>query len=222
MADTHLSTVRIRRARDRAVWRAGLVVSLLLHVLVFLAWRGDALPGASSAAAGPDRGDPRVAAGAVRTVNIRAAPRTPVVPPPEPVAVEVAVERVEFDEAPDVDPAELLGERPGLDEAPGVEDGAGSGDRGSAESGTSELQPPSPKGMIIPPTNSDLDGTEVQVWVFVDSTGRVVPDSTRLEPPTEDRSFNRRLIEEASAWVFRPATRRGTPVAAWFPYRIIM
>jgi len=56
----------------------------------------------------------------------------------------------------------------------------------------------------------------------VDATGAVVPDSTRLEPPTKDRDFNRRLIREASEWVFRPASRDGRPIAAWFPYRIIM
>ena len=76
--------------------------------------------------------------------------------------------------------------------------------------------------MIIPPTNRDLRGTEIRVWVFVDRAGRVVADSTRLEPPTRDGEFNRRLIAEAAEWVFRPATRAGEAISAWFPYRIIM
>jgi hypothetical protein len=76
--------------------------------------------------------------------------------------------------------------------------------------------------MIIPPANRDLRGTEVQVWVFVDEVGRVVADSTRLEPPTRDRDFNRRLIREAAEWVFRPARQEGRAVASWFPYRISM
>ena len=79
-----------------------------------------------------------------------------------------------------------------------------------------------PRGMIIPPQNDDLRGTEVQVWVFVDTRGRVVADSTRLDPPTRDRGFNRRLIREAAEWVFRPAVQEGKPVASWFPYRISM
>ncbi|NIP60097.1 MAG: hypothetical protein GWM92_17380, partial [Gemmatimonadetes bacterium] len=65
-------------------------------------------------------------------------------------------------------------------------------------------------------------GTEVQVWVFVDERGRVVPDSTRLRPPTDDRAFNRRLVEEAAQWVFEPARQGGEAVAAWFPYTISM
>jgi hypothetical protein len=76
--------------------------------------------------------------------------------------------------------------------------------------------------MIIPPTDPDLRGTRIQVWVFVDEGGRVVPDSTRLDPPTRDGAFNRRLIREAAEWVFRPATQEGRAVASWFPYRIIM
>ena len=82
--------------------------------------------------------------------------------------------------------------------------------------------PPSPRGMIIPPTNRRLRGSSVEVWVFVNEVGRVVADSTRLNPPTSDRGFNRRLIEEAAEWVFNPAMKEGKPVAAWFPYTISM
>lgn len=74
----------------------------------------------------------------------------------------------------------------------------------------------------MPPANDKLKGREVEVWVFVDERGRVVPDSTRLEPPTSDRDFNRRLIREASQWVFEPARQGGKPVASWFPYTISM
>jgi hypothetical protein len=76
--------------------------------------------------------------------------------------------------------------------------------------------------MIMPPANRSLRGRQVEVWVFVDEAGRVVADSTRLRPPTPDRDFNRRLIEEAAEWVFDPARQHGRPVAAWFPYTISM
>ena len=76
--------------------------------------------------------------------------------------------------------------------------------------------------MIIPPANKGLRGVEVQVWVFVNEHGRVVADSTRLDPPTRDRGFNRQLMREAAQWVFRPGTLDGKPVAAWFPYVISM
>ena len=215
-------TPRERRRRERSIWRTGLLCSALIHALVFL-FAGEApIPGESRSAAGPSQGDPRAAAGAMRAMNIRAAPETPVRPPPVPIAVDVTLEVVEFEDQPQVDPAELLGDMPGLDELPGIEAGTGGGDRGEQESGADGLQPPSPRGMIIPPTNRDLRGTEVRVWVFVDRAGRVVPDSTRLEPPTKDGDFNRRLIAEAAEWVFRPAMRAGEAVSAWFPYRIIM
>lgn len=211
-----------RRRRERSVWRRGLAVSLLLHLAVLIVWRGPVVPPEPSSAAGPDRGDPRAAAGAMQAMNIRAAQVTPVVPPPVPVAVDVVVEPVTFEDAQPTDPAELIGDRPGLDEAPGVEAGTGGGNRGDAAAGADAWSPPSPRGMILPPTNRQLRGTEVEVWVFVDAAGRVVADSTRLEPPTRDRDFNRRLVREAAEWVFRPATRGGVAVAAWFPYRIIM
>jgi hypothetical protein len=76
--------------------------------------------------------------------------------------------------------------------------------------------------MIIPPSNRTLRGTTVEVWVFVDEAGKVIPDSTRLNPPTKDRGFNQRLIREAAEWVFRPAMQAGKPVASWFPYQISM
>ena len=50
-------------------------------------------------------------------------------------------------------------------------------------------------------------GVTLQVWVFVDERGRVVADSTRLDPPTRDGGLNRQLIMEASEWLFRPAVQ---------------
>ena len=51
--------------------------------------------------------------------------------------------------------------------------------------------------------------------------GRVVPDSTRLDPPTRSRDLNRQLIREAAEWMFRPAVQEGKAVSSWYPYRII-
>jgi len=204
------------------VFRAGLAASFLIHLGLLLALRMPVPDVPASGAAGPDPGDDRAAEGVLEVLNVRAAPVVAITQPPVPVPVEVTVEAVREVQLPEVDAASVLGDAPGLDEPPGLATGSGAGDRGVSESGVSALQPPSPRGMIIPPTNRDLRGTEIQVWVFVDATGAVVPDSTRLEPPTKDRDFNRRLIREASEWVFRPASRDGRPIAAWFPYRIIM
>jgi hypothetical protein len=158
----------------------------------------------------------------MQALNMSVPPSRPIIRPPRPLAVSVEVEPVEFEDSETLDPSSVLGEAPGDDEGPGLETGTGEGDGGNAEEGLYRLQPPSPRGMIIPPANESLKGTTVEVWVFVDERGVVVPDSTRLNPPTRDRGFNQRLIREAAEWVFRPATQGGEPVASWFPYRISM
>jgi hypothetical protein len=134
------------------------------------------------------------------------------------------VEPVEINMEEPVDLESLTGGPVGeaSDQGPGIEGGEGRGDGGTAEEGLFRMVPPSPRGMIVPPTNDVLKGKSMEVWVFVDASGRVVPDSTRLNPPTSDRGFNRRVREEASEWVFNPALKGGEPVAAWFPYTISM
>jgi hypothetical protein len=222
MNERHGIGARQRRRQERKIWRNGLLVTLLFHMAFLFGWRGDVLPLSPFAAAGPRAGDDRAASGSLQVMNVRTPPAAPVIPPPLPIEVVVEVQPVEFVQQEEIDPAMVLGEKPGLDEGPGLDQGTGEGDGGNAEEGLFRVQPPSPRGMIIPPANQELRGTEVQVWVFVDERGHVVADSTRLDPPTRDRDFNRRLIREAAEWVFRPAVLEGKPVASWFPYRISM
>lgn len=222
MIDSHEMTARDRRRHDRSVWRTGLLVSVLFHVLVLFLWRGTRIPDSPLAAAGPAAGDNRAAAGSMQALNVRTPPSTPLVPPPVPLPTDIAIDPVQFVQEVQVDPASVAGDAPGQLDAPGLELGTGLGDGGTSDEGLYRLQPPVPRGLIIPPDNDRLRGTEVQVWVFVDEAGRVVADSTRLEPSTRDGDFNRRLIREASEWVFRPAEQDGEAVASWFPYRIRM
>lgn len=222
MTQQHDISAADRRRRERRFLRTGLLVSALLHILLFFGWRGNVIPLSPFAAAGPKAGDNRAASGSLQALNIRTPPIVPIVPPLVPIEIAVEIEPVEFEQEAQVDPASVLGDQPGLLEGPGLDDGTGEGDGGDADEGFYRLQPASPRGMIIPPTNKSLRGTEVQVWVFVDERGRVVADSTRLDPPTRDRDFNRRLIREASEWVFRPAVQEGRAVASWFPYKISM
>lgn len=222
MTTNHEISAGDRRRRERSVWRQGLIASVLLHLLVFLGWQGSVIPPSPFAAAGPRAGDNRAAAGGMQAINVPTPVTRRVVPPPTPIEVAVEVEPVEFEQEVELDPSSVLGEKPGLDAGPGMEDGTGEGDGGNADEGRFRHQPPSPRGLIMPPANDDLRGVELQVWVFVDQRGRVVPDSTRLDPPTRDGGYNRRLIREASEWVFRPAVKDGQPIASWFPYRITM
>ena len=222
MTQPHEISARERRRRERTVWRTGLLVSILFHAILFFGWKGSVIPESPFAAAGPRAGDRRAAAGAMQAINVRTRPTIPIIPPPAPIEVEVEIEPIDFEQAVEIDAASILGEQPGLLEGPGLDDGTGAGDGGNAEEGLYRLRPASPRGMIIPPLNKELRGTEVQVWVFVNERGRVVADSTRLDPPTRDGGFNRRLIREAAEWVFRPAVQEGKPIASWFPYRIQM
>ncbi len=216
-------TVAKRRAWERRVVRVSLSVSLLAHLLLFFFWKTVPIPPSPFAAAGPRAGDFRAAGGGMQAMSLSVPASRPVAPPQVPLITLEVVEPPDFSAEPELDLASLLGDAPGMGEGPpGIEGGSGRGDGGTAMEGFFRLVPPSPRGMIIPPTNRRLRGSQVEVWVFVDATGRVVPDSTRLNPPTSDRGFNRRLVEEAAEWVFNPATREGKPVPAWFPYTISM
>jgi len=222
MATRYFPSAQERRARERRILRASLLISAVVHVILFSFWEIEPVMISPFAAAGPRAGDPRAADGSLQAMNLSVAPTRSIIPPLIPLP-SVEVEPVEsFPEETGLDLSALAGDRPGTDSAPGIEGGEGRGDGGTAEEGLSRLIPPSPRGMIMPPTNDRLKGTRIQVWVFVDQRGRVVPDSTRLRPPTRDRGYNRRLIEEAAEWVFEPAQQGGEPVASWFPYTISM
>lgn len=215
-----------RRRQDRPIWRTGLLLSLAFHLLIFLGWKGAVIPESPFSARGPRAGDYRAAGGSMEAFNLSIPASRPLIRPPAPLAVEVEVEPVVIESDPAPDPSSVLGEAPGRGTGTGsgdaTGDGPGRGAGGDADEGRYRLEPPTPRGMIIPPANKNLKGTTVEVWVFVNEQGRVVPDSTRLNPPTKDRSFNERLIREASEWVFRPASREGRAVASWFPYQISM
>ena len=216
-------TARERKAAEGRVFRYALAISLVLHLFLFFAWKSVPIPVSPFAAAGPRAGDSRAAAGgSMQALNLVIPPSRPIVPPRVPLVTVEVVEPVDFNPELEVDLAALIGEGPGDDEGPGIEGGTGRGDGGTGAEGLFNLIPPSPRGMIIPPTNRRLRGSQVEVWVFVNAAGRVVPDSTRLNPPTSDRGFNRRLIAEAAEWIFNPARKEGEPVAAWFPYTISM
>jgi hypothetical protein len=230
--------VHERRRQEQSIWRAALLVSLLAHLVAFVGWRTAILPTSPFSAAGPRNNDPRAAGGggALRAFNLRVPEPRPIIRPPAPLALNIEVEPVVVPPDPLPDLKTVLGARPTEGNAAGAGTGAGTGtgsgvgpgsgtgrgDGGTGTEGRYRLEPPVPRGMIIPPSNRSLKGTTVEVWVFVDETGKVVADSTRLNPPTRDRAFNQRLVREAAEWVFKPAMQAGKAVASWFPYQISM
>lgn len=219
----------------RLLW-LGLGISILVHGLAVLIFRGDGLPPSPFSAAGPNAGDDAPAggdAGALRGIAI-ALPATPqpIPRPPEPIIVPDAEipEPVEAPVPEIVIPtlteatAAVLGAagEAGSGGGSGGGAGGGRGGGGTAESGRFRVQPPSPRSIIFPPADlpASVRGKKIEVWVFVTEQGRVVADSTRIHPSTGDRSFDERLRRQAAQWVFEPARRGGRPVAEWFQYVI--
>jgi hypothetical protein len=222
-AQPHELEIRDRRRRERSIWRTAFLLSVLFHVAIFMGWRGAVIPPSPFSAAGPRAGGDRAAPGGMRALNIRAPSALKAIPrPPVPIVATVDVKPMKFVDSIPRDMASMLGGEPGNSSSAGLPGGTGRGAGGTAASGRYRLDPPTPRGMIIPPANKNLKGTTVEVWVFVDPKGDVVPDSTRLNPPTKDSDFNKRLIQEAAEWVFRPAHRDGKAVGSWFPYKISM
>lgn len=209
-----------RRRRERPIWMRALGVSLVVHALVFLVFPVQSILISPFAAAGPRAGSDRAAKGSMQAMNMQVPPSIPIVPPPIPLPSVENIEPVEFDPEPFLEPAALSGETLGLDEGPGLEDGTGEGDGGTTDEGLYRLVPPQPLAMFLSMPNDDgLKGREVEVWVFVDASGHVVPDSTQLRPRTPNRAYNRKLMRDAAEWVFTPAQNQGQAIASWFNYR---
>lgn len=212
-------------------FRRGLAAAVAIHVLLVLAFRSDG-PDSPFSAAGPRAGDAEAAAGeGFQVIAVRPPPPRSVEPIPVPLpeaVVEVELAEPELEppviESPTLDLGAGPSAAPGDSDAAGLPEARGSGDGGTTEEGRFRAAPPSPRGLILPPSDRprSVRGQEVTVWVFVTDAGRVVPDSTRLEPGTGDTRFDRRLKEQAAQWLFEPAKRGAQPVAEWYRYVITL
>lgn len=221
------------RARHRRIRRAAFAASVLFHLALFLIFRGDGRPRSPYAAAGPRAGDDRAAplGGGMEALQLRpiSPPEVQPIPrPPVPIPTPEATVVVEEEPEPEVPPIDFS-ELPGVagpEQGPvvgaGIEGGEGEGDGGTEAEGRFRVVPPTPRGLILPPSDRPdrVRGKEVEVWVFVAADGRVVADSTRVIPSTGDAGFDRRLRRQAAEWVFEPARREGVAVPEWFRYVI--
>lgn len=233
--------------RWRRALAGGLLLAVMLHVAFLFSVRSTTTPESPFTAAGPDQGGYRAAEGgseglAMIEIRLPAAPVAEVeeeevevepVPVPEPIPEPVI--EPEPVTAPEFADEEIEVSLPGAGEAgtggeagertgPGTDAGEGEGGGGADDSGDAGLIAPRPRGILIPPSGQPASarGQEITVWVFVAADGRVLADSTRLDPPTSDRRYNNRLRQTVSDWVFEPARRAGQAVAAWYPFQIIL
>ncbi len=207
--------IKDRHRRERKIWRNGIAMSVAVHFLVFFIWKITAISVSPYMTSGPEQSDRTIDKSSLRALSIWVAPNLPIAPSPIPIPSQIDVQEVKLAQIIDRDPVSVLGEWPGPDKLPGLSDGLG-----MPHQGVSGWMPATPRDIIIPNNKRDLSGREIQVWVFIDESGGVIPDSTYISPATEDIDFNRRLIRQAAEWLFRPATRDGNPVVSWFTYRI--
>ncbi len=233
-------TARFYDYRHRRIMGTALLISVVLHLMVLFMFRSAILvPESPFSAAGPRSGDDKAAAGGgSQIVNLRPTPPRAVpeiaTPQPIPIPTEKIVPepliKIE-DPKPQLTVASILGEGLtsaaqglGAGQGAGIEGGTGRGDGGTGESGRFRVLPPSPRGLILPPSDrpGKVKGKEVDVWVYVDVKGKVVADSTRLDPSTGDHGFDDRLKKQAAEWVFDPARRGGRIIAEWFRYTIVL
>ena len=97
--------VKERRRREQKIWRTALLVSALMHLLIFFGWRGTVIPQSPFSAAGPRAGDNRAAQGSLQAMNVRVPPTRTIVPPLVPIPTLAEIEPVEFEPDAEVAPA---------------------------------------------------------------------------------------------------------------------
>lgn len=204
----------VRHARrHRVAWRVGILISVGLHALAFLLWRG-AAPLPVEPSPGDSVARPAAGGGALRALAVRMPAARDIPPPPRPaLAVDVPEVEVRDFEAPVSGP--VLAPVSPVALVPGSEGGARGGPGGGAGDGDDAFVPPMPRSVIPhwdPPES--VRGLEVTVRVHVDADGHPTGD-VELVPPTPDRGFNREIIERVHDMEYRPASRNGRPVSGW-------
>ncbi|MGH7569174.1 MAG: energy transducer TonB [Gemmatimonadales bacterium] len=99
--------------------------------------------------------------------------------------------------------------------------GSGGGGAGAAVYTPPDAEPPvavnADSPVQYPPTlfEQKIEG-DVVLRLFVDSTGRLLPDSTRVAESSGYPALDSAALAGASGFRFAPARRRGLPVATWF------
>ena len=207
--------------KHRRAMRVGLLLSLMFHVALILAFRSERPVEGLSVAAGPRAGDSGSASGggALQAIAFAEVRSVEIPPPPAPLPSLDAPDVTILETRP---PSFATGEleRPGSTAGrqagfvPGLPGGTGRGDGGSDVEGRYRNTVPEPR-VIIPDWDPprEVKGMRVMMRVLVDERGN--PIDVELEPPTPNAGFNRKLIETAMEMEFKPALRNGRPVRDW-------
>jgi len=207
---------------------AGAVLSVLVHLAIFLLWQVNPISLGTSIAAGPRTGDPVAAAGggAMRSMRYRLPEKIEVPPPPEKFVVDERPIELELPQDPQIATLDLstaLGEAREMatTPGPGLPGMTGRGDGGSDATGNSRLLDGTPRSLIPewdPP--QDVRGMEVTVRVLINERGQ--PLEVRLQPQTPNRGFNNKLIRKARLMEFNPVRdRSGRAVQEWTEFVLV-
>ena len=239
MRQVPLATPFGRLAHERGGTR-GVILSAALHVAVvlLLVWSGSRFL-TDDRAPGPGHGRGGGGGGGNRTL-ILYVPPAPATPAPAPAAPEIVMPKqltvvvpvVPADTTPrapapaPAQPSAGQGPGEGAGKGPGTGPGSGSGSGGGNGSGAGPgtgpdsggggtLYPPSPQGIILPPTHppSALRGTRLTAVFEISASGEVT--HVGLDPAPKDHSFANDLLDRLRRYTFTPAhTVDHQPVAA--------
>ncbi len=109
----------------------------------------------------------------------------------------------------------------GGSQSPDGAGGSGGVGTGSAVYAPPDAEPPvavnADSPVLYPPAlyEQKIEG-DVVLRLFVDSTGRLLPESTRVAEPSGYPALDSAALAGAPGFRFAPARRRGIPVATWF------
>lgn len=99
--------------------------------------------------------------------------------------------------------------------------GASSSEDATDDGGIPEFEPPvainAEPPVSYPPAlfREGVEGTVV-LLMFVDETGQLVPDSTRIQDSSGYTALDSAVLAGVDSMRFAPARRNGQPVATWF------
>jgi hypothetical protein len=207
---------------NKKVWLMSYSLSVLLHVSFFFLWWGeeasDAVSQTPTSTEGLGGGNPF---SRIQLVRVRSVSENTRVRPVVPIVELELVPPIQFEITDDNEVSSLIGDI-SPDWARGLSNANLSiGDSYSGD-GSDLKSPPLPRSIVIPQILAGQGLGEIQIDVFVDESGRVVSDSTRIFSPNASSSVQSQLFDKASEWMFDPARISGKPVGSWFSYTIRM
>ena len=205
---------------NKNVWLISYSLSVILHVSFFFLWWGEEASDAVSQTPGSVEG---LGGGSpfsrIQVVRVQSVSENTRVRPVGPIVELELVPAIQFEITDSNEASSLIGDI-SADWAKGLINAYLSNGDSYSGGGTEIKVPPLPRSIVIPQIIAGQGLGERQIEVFVDESGKVVSDSTRIFSPNTSNSVQSQLFDKASEWVFDPARIADKPVSSWFSYTI--